>query len=494
MDDINTEELSSAENVFKDMYSKLYNVPRQDLNDISIQELEQLESTFSKRGNKVQFKEIEPVNKETETDTTAKENILQPLTEPPILEKEQEVADPIDFSLEKSVKPEPLADVNTNSTVNTLPLSEQNTEVQKTINPVEPPLSEKQLNNTQDLKKDENSTVLDSKKIFNDTKKFNQPVVENSTLQQTTQPKEELNNIPDVTNLDKKLKMEVASLPEPPSIATEPTEPSLKVQDNKPIEINTDRMVDNLLHHPMHKAFIEPPKSISVGAEQPMQSQDLPDQVTNPITKTTLEPAEKINLTEPTANPSLEESNLQLGEAVTENEQNIIQDVISNLDSLNKFKPFSQQATTPNQPISQPVESGAVTSNTFNVASTPSTSEVFSNMPVTEMPTQVTSTSEHTLNEINLGINEMVKTTTISNKDLKASIDSLRGIAEQILSILPNLQGGNVVATQGKTNTGEAKPINSGLVNNYRNEIRMQNGSDVIDMRNMRGSIPGFTI
>jgi len=62
MENDSVENLQKTESSFKDMYSKLYGVPREDLEDVSIEELGQFENAFKKRANKVQFKKIQPAN------------------------------------------------------------------------------------------------------------------------------------------------------------------------------------------------------------------------------------------------------------------------------------------------------------------------------------------------------------------------------------------------------------------------------------------------
>jgi hypothetical protein len=135
--------------------------------------------------------------------------------------------------------------------------------------------------------------------------------------------------------------------------------------------------------------------------------------------------------------------------------------------------------TTESQPTPQPV-----------LPTSPSNT----NIPVAETPVKAISTSEQSLKQINDSINELVKQSVASSKELRASIDGIKGVVTQILSIIPSIQGNTTLAMQGSKAPAESQQINTNFLNNYKNEIRMQTGSNIIDINNSRSSIPGFTI
>jgi hypothetical protein len=40
----------------------------------------------------------------------------------------------------------------------------------------------------------------------------------------------------------------------------------------------------------------------------------------------------------------------------------------------------------------------------------------------------------------------------------------------------------------------DVQQVNTGLIQRYKNEVRQQYGSDIIDLSNNRPTMPGFTI
>jgi len=306
--------------------------------------------------------------------------------------------------------------------------------------------------------------------------------------------------IPDITDLDKKLKLETAHLPEPPSIVEEPQKKELpKVAESiKPAEKNIDKMVDNLLEHPMHKAFQEPTKSIPV-TDQTIQPKTEPVKTANIQPQSPVEPVRNAQpmtaVPEPPGTQST--SNLPLNNNLQSGEIDVIQKMIDNFKNINALK---QETPTP-QPTTQGLagvsnETGAVTSNVFNVNQTPVIPGIASkfNIPVNQAPTEVTSPSEQTLKSINTNLDMVVKSITTVLKEIRISMEGVKGTVDQIAAMIPGIQGGSTINTQlaGKNNGLNA--INSGMINNYKNEVRSQMGSNIIDIKNTRGSYPGFTI
>jgi hypothetical protein len=115
------------------------------------------------------------------------------------------------------------------------------------------------------------------------------------------------------------------------------------------------------------------------------------------------------------------------------------------------------------------------------------------NLPAPISPPTTTSTSEASLRSINENIAGLNKSSGISTKELKASIDGLKAVAEQILAYLPNIQSNNIFANNN-TQSQDVRQINTGLMQKYKNEVRQQYGAGIIDLSNDRPTMPGFTI
>jgi len=500
MENDSVDNLQKAESSFKDMYSKLYGVPREDLEDVSIDELEQFETAFKKRANKVQFKKIEPVNVALRKDEAgAKEVINPPLADTPQAPVSKEPAESeLNITTSSAAKSIPLStDINNNTSTSIT----ENSKPEQPVKPVEPNkpevIREKTIEKIVEPVKEPVKEAVEVKPE-QITKQAEKPIEQQNNPQVVVEPKKL--DVPDITDLDKRLKMETAHLAEPPSIVEEPVkkEPLKIAEDNKPAQKNIDKMVDNLLEHPMHKAFEEPSKSLPVTDQtvQPKPEISQANNLTLPASESNTVAPEQPVLpgNEPKAATSLPlNANLKNGEI------DVIQAMIDNFKNLSGLKkelPTQPSAGTSQGLAGQANETGAVTSNIFNVSQQPTLPGLASkfNIPITQAPAEITSPSEQTLKAINTNLDAVVKSITTVLKEIRVSMEGVKGTVDQIAAMIPGIQGGSTINTQLAGKSNGANTINSGMINNYKNEIRNQTGSNIIDIKNTRGSYPGFTI
>ena len=546
-DDIISEEIKQAENAYKDMYAKLYNVPRESLEDVNVNDLEQIESVMENRTNKVQFRRINAVNSQEDVGGEKEDlSTLTPVAEEKIAKTE--------LTAEPEVKLQ-------ESSITSLPLTKEETKKEPISQPERKTFSEKPL--SQDKK---GKTIIVQQEIA-PKDDASRPSLENNSAsnQQIKEPITEKKEKPKPSiapvvenqeakslDLDKaieKLKAETAHLAPPPSpyeekpaVDSKPTGTTaqpikldpfdeLKKKNNSNIPIShASKNTEQVKPEPVKPVEVNTEKSTSIPL-QPQQPNIIsekkqtpqPIQQQSPVVSTTnlpvLQENKNVKAEEPAATTTLQQPsapvetnlpiqpttetqaqakiNLPLGDSVTEGEKGLINDLASKMDAFKAFKQQPQAPLNASVPLAGK-ETGAVVSDTTESQPTPQpvlpTSPSNTNIPVAETPVKAISTSEQSLKQINDSINELVKQSVASSKELRASIDGIKGVVTQILSIIPSIQGNTTLAMQGSKAPAESQQINTNFLNNYKNEIRMQTGSNIIDINNSRSSIPGFTI
>jgi hypothetical protein len=488
------ENLKNTENAFKDMYSRLHNVPRDDLEDIPVEELTNLESSLVNRANKIRFKEIKAVN----TQNLKKEDLGKK-------EYSEEVTEKIVNPEEKEVKTEATekAEVSTEAIKKSItPISEKSvpdvTDLDKKLKAEtamlpEPPLSNKPVE-AANFSPEQEQSLRREYPFFDFDKK---PVNDNEAKWLDQFKKDLLAKMDErKVQLPVESKQNIATEQSTPTNTTQTSELSIDQEqalrteypffdfDKKPVNDNEAKWLDQFKKDLLSK----------------MEERKQPAITQNIITE-------------------------QLAEAPTETsavkQEPIVQPEMSSKQSADTntvqstTKPFSEPASA-NQPIpSEPTkpknisqfnipEPMAATIESLKSMNIGNINEMIDQMtaiamgfqknaPINEAAPLPASFSESSLKSINDNIANLNKINSVSTKELKSSIDSLRAVVEQILSYLPNIQSGNMI-TSNTQQPRDVQQVNTGLIQRYKNEVRQQYGSDIIDLSNNRPTMPGFTI
>lgn len=530
--------LQQAEVAYKDMYAKLYNVPRENLEDVSVDELEQLEKELTKK-SKVQFKEIKPANTFKEREKIPAPTVTE---EPKNKVNEQALLQNDSKPLFKSIESLPLnnnLNDRTSSTSN-LPITtvSETKEKQKSVEP-QKNIDNKSAFNFQpdtipEISAKKESSLPPNKPIQLETnnpkeKEKEKEIKTPETLPNVMDKDYELHRQKLWEEREKKLKAATSNLAPPPSIDSkipevvarkEPTSPTAPINTNIPIT-NQNRQ-EPQLNVVKIQENIEPPATQQTPAPETkldkvdfatsttniplrtdettitsksVQEKPLPDWVTMPIKKAD-KGTEKEQGNTPLVETSSAPMSLPLGENVTEDEQAVINQLASKLDSFKQ--PVTPTASAPTSvPLNQSKqqETGATISDIPPISQPVlPTSTVSTNVPIMEPSQQVVGVNEQTLQTINNTVNELLKLNTNTSKEIINLLQSLKVVVEQVLSVIPTLGGNTSLSVQNKSSTSEVSQVNANFVNNYKNEIRRSTSGGVIDINSTRNSIPGFTI
>lgn len=487
------ENLKNTENAFKDMYSRLHNVPRADLEDIPVDELTNLESSLVNRANKVRFREIKAVNSQTmkKEDLGKKEYSEEPdkkIVTPEVEEVKTDNKETTTVLPEKSEKlttPIPskdipdITDLDKKLKAETAMLPEPpsiDTPVEK---PDFSPEQEKNLRTEYPFFDfDKKPTNTDESKRLDqikrdllaklDEKKIQSPVETNQNITVEQVNASNSMSTPELT-IDQEQKLR--------------TEYPFFDFNKKPADEKEAKWLDQFKKDLLAKLDEKQQLGVNqtVAAEQPLEK-PLETITSNqiPIEQSEVLPA-----------PSVEATNLQTNQAFTEPPKGVEQ-----VTSESNVASNIPQPALP-EPMAATIESlknmNVGNLNEMIDQMTAIAMGFQKNAPINEASPLPTSSSESSLKSINDNIANLNKVNTVSTKELKSSIDGLRAVAEQILQYLPNIQSNNIIANNSQQ-TRDIQQINTGLIQRYKNEVRQQYGSDIIDLSNNRPTMPGFTI
>lgn len=488
------ENLKNTENAFKDMYSKLHNVPRADLEDIPVDELTNLESSLLNRANKVRFREIKAVNSKTikkeelgkkEYSEESAEKIVTPEAtevkvdnqEKPVTlpEKTEKSTTPITnksipdiTDLDKKLKaetamlPEP---PSVNTPVETQSFSPEQEKALRTEYPFFD-FDKKPANTDEAARLDQIKRDLIAKL---DEKKIQPPVETNQNI--TVEQSEMVNSIPaPELSIDQEQKLRA--------------EYPFFDFDKKPKNEGEAKWLEQFKKDLLAKVEENQKANAnkSIATEQPLEK-------TAENTVATQVPMEQ---PEPTVSPNVEN-------ALSEQTNKTFAETSS--PSEPTTPEINKQSNVPQPNLPEPMAATIESLKGMNMGNINEMIDQMTaiamgfqkNAPLNETSPLPTSSSESSLKSINDNIANLNKVNTVSTKELKASIDGLRTVAEQILQYLPNIQSNNIIANNAQQNR-DVQQVNTGLIQRYKNEVRQQYGSDIIDLSNNRPTMPGFTI
>ena len=488
------ENLKNTENAFKDMYSKLHNVPREDIEDISVEDLTKLENSLVNRANTVRFKEVKGVK----AGDRKKEDIGK---EENAKDFEEKILTP-EISETENTKEVEKSDSNQNIVKSSEPLVRNNV-------PDITDLDKKLKMETASLPEPPDPSKLEENPIVKNDESIKKP--EKTELSQPIQVTNVVNEMPAESPLESSNKKEYTSTP----LSNIDITPSIP----KPEQVlSIDQEQKLRAEYP----FVDFDKKPADESEAKWLDQFKKDLLTK------INEREKVNIPEVTQNVAIEKSDEERlrkeypfvdfdKKPADESEAKWLErfksDLLTTLKERDKQaipalanpeEPIEKESETTVNPTNNLPGSMAATIDSLKNMNMGNINEMIDQMtamamgiqknaPVNETPFSGTSTSEASLKSISDNISSLNKVNTVSSKELKASIDHLRAVAEQILAYLPNIQAGSFISNN-QAQSRDIQPVNTGLLQRYKNEVRQQYGADVIDLSNNRPTMPGFTI
>lgn len=478
--------LKNTENAFKDMYSRIHNVPREEIEDISVEELTSLENSLVKRASKVRFKEIKSVS----TKNTKKEDIG----------KEDS------FDSEKSSMSVPRAEEVS---------VENKQDAEETVDKVEKSTESYSKPNIPDV------TDLD-KRLKLETANLPEPPDPNKVVESdiSEQPESSKAKITENKSMEVKITPSVEAEPSRPEEIASKNESNLKTQsvNEQPVNISKVEPILSIEQEQNLRAeypFMDFDKKPENEQEEIFLNKLKTDLMTKideraaaqqANTITTEEVAKKEPASTQSQNVAVENTAEIKSATNIPTAENIAQSAPAQpINPVESIQPGS--TPIPEIPIIPPItlpESLQATIDSLKNINPGNINEMIDqmtavamgfqkNLPAPISPPTTTSTSEASLRSINENIAGLNKSSGISTKELKASIDGLKAVAEQILAYLPNIQSNNIF-TNNNTQSQDVRQINTGLMQKYKNEVRQQYGAGIIDLSNDRPTMPGFTI
>ena len=469
--DVNSDALDKAQSSYKDLYAKTYSVPREQLNNMSQEDLDALEKTLTERNRKVTFTEIKPANRPKPTTTTSKDVTLP---------KVEEVEPPV------SIKTEEPLPVNT-------ALDKQEIQPQTPPNTVTPPI-----------------TQLPSPTNSDNSKEIKPPIEQNITIEQERQLRKEypffdFDKLPESEEQAKRFETFKKDL----------LSQLNSRQNNTPvIAPNNEPVIPNNIEKPTDLNVLNEDKQnepITIEQERQLREEypffdfnKLPENVEEANTLQTL----KKNLVTQIDERKAQQTNLNvaLPEPITPVEAPVLQNKnIEPVQTIPETVNLTPVNNTPPTPIAKPAEEliSPVNESEKYPAAEENINEIIANIakqypqqnaPVQEPVSPATSLSENALKSMNENLTNMAKATATSSKELKGSIDELKSIAGQILAYLPSIQPSNNITMAQNGQQQKSQPINTGLIESFRDDYRKQASRGIIDINNSRTSMPGFTI
>jgi hypothetical protein len=473
--DVNSDALDKAQSSYKDLYAKTYSVPREQLNNMSQEDLDALEKTLTERTRKVTFADIKPVNRPKPVTTTSKDVTLPTVeeVEPPVSIKTEEPS-PVTTPLEKQkIQPQPPLDTDTLPPAQILSTTSDNSKE------IKPPI-EQNITIEQERQLRKEYPFFDFDKLPEDEEQVKR--FETFKKDLLSQLNSRQNNISE--NI--------------PVIA-----PSNEPATSNNMKPSAD--LNNILREDKQNAPITVEQERQLREEYPFFDFDkLPENVEEANTLQTL----KRNLVTQLDEKKAQQATplITLPTPITPVEAPVLQNnTIEPLQTIPETVNPSPVNNTPPTPIAKPTEEPMPPINEAEEypAAEENINEIIANIakqypqqnaPVQEPVSPATSLSESALKSINENMTNMAKATTTSSKELKGSIDELKSIAGQILAYLPSIQPSNNLTVSQNREQQKSQPINTGLIESFRDEYRKQAGGGIIDLNNSRTTLPGFTI
>lgn len=474
--DVNSDALDKAQNSYKDLYAKTYNVPREQLNNMGQEDLDALEKTLTERARKATFTEIKPANRPKPAITATKDVTLPKVeeTEPPV-STSAEAPSPVVPSVEtQEIQPQPpiamdtLPDTQLSSAAN----SDNSAEIK-------PPV-EQNITVQQELQLRKEYPFFDFDKLPENeeqTKRF-----ETFKKDLLSQLNSRQNNIPNDAPA-----IAPSNEPVTPDNIKNPVESNdiLSVSDqNASITVEQERQLRE--EYPFFDFEKLPENADEANTLQTLKKNlvtQLDEKKAQQVASTATLP-EPVLPAKPVASQNTDMESLPpMPDAVT-------QTPVNNTPPT----PIDKPAETPMTPVDETEKYPAAEENINEIIANIAKQYPQQNAPVQEPVSSATSLSESALKSINENITNMSKTAISSSKELKMSMDELKSIAGQILAYLPSIQPSNNTTISQNGAQQKSQPINSNLIESFRDEYRKQASGGIIDINNSRTSMPGFSI
>lgn len=440
-------------------YAKSFNLPKEAVETKGTEERPQELQSIKNKLYEYRKKQTDIIKQQAENKKSAVETT-------PVLTKEE---------AEKKVEAEPNLDAKKYDNLDTPTNNKEINPVNRSINQVD-----STENNVNDLyNKNKETTNRESIKSLDSGQQDVEPIkqvevqkiVETSNSPQDVSKKIEL---PDISNLDERLKRETAALPEPPN----PNIPDTTVisENNAPKKQESNiTATSNEVLPPFTTKDVGITQDIPVvSSELPVQSKSAP---TLPESSTTNTTANELVTNQPAIEPrSTEPIAIEKQEAVTE------QPIISDSKKINEE--VAQEIPPPEIPTPEQPD--------FAELYTKNLQTIIDNFAASI--SQTSNPAENSLNSIQTVIESLARESTSSTKQMAGMINRLCTAVEGILRYLPNMNiqsgGASVMPQLSQT----YKDINTGLIDDTRSDFRKQYGGGIIDMANKRPTMPGFSI
>ena len=475
--DVNSDALDKAQNSYKDLYAKTYNVPREQLNNMGQEDLDALEKTLAERARKATFTEIKPANRPKPAITATKDVTLPKVegTEP-LVSISTEDPSPVAPSLEtQEIQPQPPIAMDTppDAQLSSATNSDNTKEIK-------PPV-EQNITVQQELQLRKEYPFFDFDKLPENeeqTKRF-----ETFKKDLLSQLNSRQNNIPNDTPV-------IAPNNEPvtPDNIKNPADSNdIPSMGNQSASITVDQERQLREEYPFFDFEKLPENADEANTLQTLKK--------NLVTQLDEKKAQQATSTATLPEPILPAQPLASAQNTDMEPLPPMPDTVTQIPvNSTSPTPIDEPAETPMSPVDETEKYPAAEENINEIIANISKQYPQQNAPVQEPISSATSLSESALKSINENITNMSKTTISSSKELKSSMDELRSIAGQILAYLPNIQPSNNTTISQNGTQQKSQPINSNLIESFRDEYRKQASGGIIDINNSRTSMPGFSI
>lgn len=311
-----------------------------------------------------------------------------------------------------------------------------------------------------------NVSIKEENKIFEPIKQIEvQKIVESNNTLSAKQ------SIPDITDLDKRLKEQTASLPEPPN-------PNVPEITQKPLENDINSKITSVFNEAKPNEPVDINKNVTTNSVTPVSNN---------------EPVSTPASTNKPANESIVNNQITTNQVV--NEPRSTEPIKIEKTEKPEEQPVVSKTQEPKQPeiAKTPVpEIPTPEQPDFAELYTKNLKTIIDNFAASI--SQTSNPTEASLNSIQTVIEGLARESTSSTKQMSGMINRLCTAVESILRYLPNISSQSSDISVSPQLSQTYKDINTGLIDDTRNDIRKQYGSGIIDMANNRPTMPGFSI